>query len=94
MIYIRLGIISLIFFALIGCNTIKKKMSVSDKYRQSDSHDQVLNLPKEMRKIKINDSYPVPKITQTNASVQAAHVLTLNVLTLPPGSSLTGSRRL
>lgn len=76
MICIRFSIISLLFFALIGCNTINK-ISASDDYKHADSHDKVLSLPKEIQKAKINDSYPVPEVDQTNISIKAAHVLTL-----------------
>jgi len=82
MIYVRFSVISLLFFALIGCNAVKK-MSASDDYKHADNHDKVLRLPKEMQNLKINDSYPVPEVDKANAAVQTAHVLTL-----PPGSRL------
>ena len=76
MIYVRFSIISLLFFALIGCNAVKK-MNASDEYKYSDSHDKVLSLPKEAQSLKINDNYPVPKITRVDAVAKSAHVLTL-----------------
>ena len=84
MIYVRFSIISLLFFALIGCNAINKKMSTADEYTHSGNHDKVLSLPKEMQKIKINDSYPVPIAGQASTDTKSAHILTL-----PPGSRLT-----
>jgi len=74
MIYVRFSIISLLFFALIGCNAVKK-MSAADEYRHADNHDKILSLPKEMQKVKINDDYPVPKVAEANASAESAHVL-------------------
>lgn len=76
MIYVRFSIISLLFFALIGCNAVKK-MGAPDEYRHTDNHDKILSLPKEMQEVKINDGYPVPKVAKVNASAESAHVLTL-----------------
>ena len=78
MIYVRFSVISLLFFSLIGCNAIKK-MNASDEYKHSDSHDKVLSLPKEAQSLKINDSYPVPKVARLDTTAKSA-----NVLTLPP----------
>lgn len=78
MIYVRFSIISLLFFALIGCNAVKK-MNTSDEYKHSDGHDKVLSLPKEAQSLKINDSYPVPKVTKVDTAAEST-----NVLTLPP----------
>ena len=76
MIYVRFSVILLLFFTLIGCNAVKK-MNTSDEYKHSDNHDKVLSLPKEAQSLKINDNYPVPKITRADAAVESAHVLIL-----------------